>query len=457
MAMTFEEMLKANLAGRANVDVPAIGTLALKGMESADNIKSTILKRKKEEFDLKKEIEQALAQKHFVEAAKMPLQQAPQRPSGPDPRIKPLTSQVPQATPETTTSPINLDDMRVGGIEPAFGSGTVADQLRAQYDIKDLPKMEEEAKKREEANRAIQARNAAVGLVPEELAKSFFKSPTNSSGNVQQTQFSVTDPTTGRTKTVKGVIKSLPGGGIGIFNPLTDQQVKDPNDLPEAGYRQGANIEGRDPKTNLPVEYNPQTNVYTSGGKVWGGGVLFPNLQNAPASFSEAVASYSQAKNTLSLITDSYKEQFVGPLAGRFNSVEQWLGTNDPETGRFMSLVGTFNNAMIKAITGAQMSEPEAVRILGPLPTVKDNPALFLTKLQVAAEAADLAMKSRLEAAQASGFAVQPYAMTEQSVTALLESKLGLSPKSDRSKPGIVTGVSKSAPRKIGRFTVTKE
>jgi len=243
----------------------------------------------------------------------------------------------------------------------------------------------------------------------------------------QQTNFDITDPKTGQKRTVKAILMH-----DGAYHPLTRQKVDDLSELPDAGFKQSISMVGRNPNTNMPVEYNTQTNTYTSGGQLYTG-VVFPKLENAPASTIDALANYSTSKDTLRLIVNAYQDEKVGPIAGRYATLQEWAGTNTPEAARFMSLVRSYQNSMIKAITGAQMSEPEAVRLLGQMPTFKDNPAAFVSKLQAAAEQADIAMANRLRIAEAGGYAIQKGALNESQASDLVTRHFGLESNLDSS------------------------
>jgi hypothetical protein len=80
----------------------------------------------------------------------------------------------------------------------------------------------------------------------------------------------------------------------------------------------------------------------------------------------------------------------IGPAEGRMRRAVQGmplgvamlelLGQDTPRFANFEAATRGFQNAMIKAITGAQMSEPEAKRIMGQIPAVEDNPVVWAAK-----------------------------------------------------------------------------
>lgn len=279
----------------------------------------------------------------------------------------------------------------------------------------------------EESKRNLLATGVRAGLSPEKAIEGLYPDTGRGSTFEQQTNFSIVDPATGQQKTVKGLQRS-----DGVYHPVTGQKVTDLSELPLSGYKVSTNVVGRDPNTNLPIEYNDQTRQYTSGGQVYNG-IIFPKLENAPASVAKSVTDYKTAKDQLVMITDAYKDKLTGPIAGRYKTMEAWIGSNDPDAARFMSYVQTFQNYLIKAITGAQMSEPEAKRILGQMPQFKDNPAAFIAKLQASAENIDLSMKNTLEAAEASGYAIKgmPYEQASKLVADKFNLPVNLTPKGE--------------------------
>ena len=54
----------------------------------------------------------------------------------------------------------------------------------------------------------------------------------------------------------------------------------------------------------------------------------------------------------------------------------------DKDFAAFDAELTTLQNSVIKSITGAQMSEPEAARIMGQIPQITDKPDVFEQKLK---------------------------------------------------------------------------
>jgi hypothetical protein len=95
----------------------------------------------------------------------------------------------------------------------------------------------------------------------------------------------------------------------------------------------------------------------------------------------ERLSGMQSSLDTLKTMEEVYAagaKDFVGPAAGRWERIKLMLPDNDifkPAKGAatFSAFSATLENAMIKAITGAQMSEPEARRITRQIPKIDDR------------------------------------------------------------------------------------
>ena len=78
------------------------------------------------------------------------------------------------------------------------------------------------------------------------------------------------------------------------------------------------------------------------------------------------------------------EERWLGPVLGR--ATEAGVGLPgvpvSEELAEFYADTATLKNATVKAITGAQMSEPEAERIMKQIPTFADKPVVWRKKLE---------------------------------------------------------------------------
>lgn len=96
------------------------------------------------------------------------------------------------------------------------------------------------------------------------------------------------------------------------------------------------------------------------------------------------------ALGRLKTMFDAGASADIGPAEGRARRTAQgmpggvtmmeWLGQDTKRFADFEAGTRAFQNAMIKAITGAQMSEPEAKRIMGQIPTITDHPTVWQAK-----------------------------------------------------------------------------
>ena len=65
---------------------------------------------------------------------------------------------------------------------------------------------------------------------------------------------------------------------------------------------------------------------------------------------------------------------------GRYKTAQAMLTGGDPEFAAFTAAVSTLQNTVINLRTGAQMSEPEAARILNEISNVNLPPETFIAK-----------------------------------------------------------------------------
>ncbi len=101
---------------------------------------------------------------------------------------------------------------------------------------------------------------------------------------------------------------------------------------------------------------------------------------------SPAIAqSVAGAEQGISIIDDLMSiphDDWVGPVEGLLTVAKQHIpGVTVPDDmARFIAQSATLKNSVIKAITGAQMSEPEAKRIMQQVPTLDDKPSVWKQK-----------------------------------------------------------------------------
>ncbi len=126
-----------------------------------------------------------------------------------------------------------------------------------------------------------------------------------------------------------------------------------------------------------------------------------------PASASERTAIAETAASLDSL--DNLKSLFrsrktkTGPITGRVSPFTGLAGLTSNEQEDFMAASSAFENKVIKEITGAQMSEQEATRILRQVPRVTDPPARWLAKEKQTRQNLKRIQKRRAEVLKKSG------------------------------------------------------
>lgn len=113
---------------------------------------------------------------------------------------------------------------------------------------------------------------------------------------------------------------------------------------------------------------------------------LPPEGAAAPPTGAQRTASSDSqvALDTAAEVLKTYKPDFIGPVSGRVQNVESQVPFMPIKQGypEFKAAVAQLRNATIKAITGAQMSEPEARRIMQQIPDLSQRPEIFEANLR---------------------------------------------------------------------------
>lgn len=101
---------------------------------------------------------------------------------------------------------------------------------------------------------------------------------------------------------------------------------------------------------------------------------------NLAPSEREAIATNLATDDALNDLRNLVDANFVGPIKGIKGGIKDIFGLNTPQESEFRAATSAFRNQVIKEITGAQMSEREATRILKQVPQEKDPPTVWLAK-----------------------------------------------------------------------------
>jgi len=127
------------------------------------------------------------------------------------------------------------------------------------------------------------------------------------------------------------------------------------------------------------------------------------NLKQSSASERENLATGEASISNLNNLRGLFDEAYVGPFAGRVGKVKDIFGGNPEKQSNFNAATSAFKNQIIKEITGAQMSEPEAKRIMKQVPDVNDPPSVWKAKWNQSKRNVAVLREKRLEIMRKSG------------------------------------------------------
>jgi hypothetical protein len=122
-----------------------------------------------------------------------------------------------------------------------------------------------------------------------------------------------------------------------------------------------------------------------------------------------APAERAQLANEMSTIglvntlKDTYSEDFIGPVRGRFGSILEAVGGIGEDEAEFRADLSTLRNGVVTAITGAQMGEKEATRILRQVPSENNPIEVFEARLESTRKNLIRLAQKRREILQATG------------------------------------------------------
>lgn len=133
-------------------------------------------------------------------------------------------------------------------------------------------------------------------------------------------------------------------------------------------------------------------------------------MMGQPAAAAERTAiaktrASIDALDNLKTLFDSAQTE-TGPIVGRIAPTKGLFGLTTKEQESFMAATSAFKNAIIKEITGAQMSEVEAKRIMKQVPDITDPPARWQAKWEQSKKNLEFLQKRRLEILRQSGVRV---------------------------------------------------
>jgi len=113
-------------------------------------------------------------------------------------------------------------------------------------------------------------------------------------------------------------------------------------------------------------------------------GRMYPDVKQKPVAgeaSQKEIAGTVATDEALNNLETLFEENNVGPVKGRLSRVYDVFGKNSLQTSSFLSATTQLKNQVIREITGAQMSEAEAVRIMAQIPSENDPPTVWKAKV----------------------------------------------------------------------------
>lgn len=306
------------------------------------------------------------------------------------------------------------------------------------------PKMAAQA----EANRQAKLKELAIKINPAEATKlqlkAAYEAPNKPTKTYQQSQMQVPDEK-GSMQTY-GVTFDTSSGKY--LNPQTGKPITSPKDLeglPERGYAQakltaGFTVDGqeivRDARTGnkYVMSYDEKGNPVQTKYE----GVIYPKMDNIPAGFSDSLSELAYSQEVLGRMTSTFNKDFVGPVAAKYGKMSKYLDSlTEDQKVEFYGNVAEYKNSIIKAITGAQMSEVEAKRIVQQIPDENASPKAFMSALKRTYMATQQRLDAKQRTLAAGGYITRGNIAAPEEITKQIEKKLGIGTKNQTGLPQI--------------------
>jgi hypothetical protein len=316
-----------------------------------------------------------------------------------------------------------------GQMKPAgsslFPKLNQAPEMSQSYTPEDLQNMQALAVK-------INPNKAAENIIDEASKKMFNPEGTRNQSRFQQSSIQIPDPKTGEMKTYATTFDQTTGQQL---NPMTGKPILSPEDahgLMERGYAQGKrsagyNLEGKEVVADqrsgakFIIEINPETGMKS---EVPYNGVIYPKKENIPAGLSDSLGELNYSGKVLDRMMTTFNESYVGPVAARAGKMSQYVGTlTEADRVAFYGNVSEYKNSIIKAITGAQMSEVEAKRIIQQIPNENASPKAYMAGLKRAYNATQERISAKEAQAVRSGGVLRGSAVDSNKIKKELNAK----------------------------------
>lgn len=280
-----------------------------------------------------------------------------------------------------------------------------------------------------------------------EFAKKIFPEEKVESGDrYQQSQIQVPDKD-GNMKTLATTFDKTSGKQLNPFTGKPITSVADTEGLLERGYAQGKvaagyTIDGREVVRDIRsgvksvITFDPETgkkNIEPYNG------VIFQRLDNVPAGFTDSMGELAYSQKVLDRMLGTFKTTYTGPIAAKAGKMTKYVESLTKEQQvEFYGNVAEYKNSIIKAITGAQMSEVEAKRIVQQIPDENASPKAFMAGLKRAYIATNERLKAKEKALAAGGYVTRGGFANSESITEEINKKFKNIDKQTETTPQIV-------------------
>lgn len=266
------------------------------------------------------------------------------------------------------------------------------------------------------------------------LKDAFTKETASSNRGFQQSTIQRPDSKTGQMRTYSVSFDTKTGDYV---NPVTKKPLvteEDFNALPERGYAQGMRPAGYTVDGKEVVADQRTGNKYVvtfddKGSPVQSkyDGVVYPKLDNVPSGFADSVYNLDYSQKVLGRMVDTFDKTFVGPGIAKIGKMSKYIDTfSEEQKVEFYGNVAEYKNSIIKAITGAQMSEVEAKRIIQQIPDENASPTAFMAGLRRSYQATKEMIDTKQKVLSAGGYITRGSIANPEFITKEIDKKLGL-------------------------------
>jgi len=147
-----------------------------------------------------------------------------------------------------------------------------------------------------------------------------------------------------------------------------------------------------------------------------------------PDGAEKELGAYSGLRESIIRAKNLFKEDYVGPVAGRFYSIaENWKNLPENQV-KFYSFVNDTKDALLRARSGAQINEQEYARLVKFLPTAELPAKNFKARMSRFEEQVDILMKEKTRVYKSQGYDVDSIINAPNSPQPFFEVKVKKAP-----------------------------